>query len=893
LLQKIPAERRSLEVTDALQSVEKLLSLQTNAVKSLKSAMQTGRYMRGVKETIEYRKALKDHSLSDSRFNAAVEKCRLKAEGKRQRQWSSIRKAAAAASVLTVFVFALSHFWKQYQAVDEAIRHERWDDVLRLDDGNVTALIGRANFRLRQPTPDIDGAFQDLRAAEQIDPFTTGLREVKGLATAKRSVVRSNTNVIVDAREDLENAEFLGTDESELLAARKALIAALIRKANLGSRADQLVEAESCLKEASRLGAAESLMRSGTKVLATAWFHRGEDSVGNGDLEAVAAACSNVDRLQVAGVSALPLRVEVARIRGRDMERIGNWSEALAAYEEVEKLTPDQPLLSERAVLHVKLGQIRVKQGDIAVASEHLLAAVELDDHIDGIKELSLAVADLSVAGFEMSPTDANCEKALTAISSVEKHLPILPALADLKLRVANTLLKRAGDSVRQGDLGSATSNYRTAASLSENASLRNSTKTVLIAALQTRRLNGLMRQDAKSAVDAQKLLADLDPDAARVLPPGIVELPGVMLAKLPNEILIQLPSSALSKVPELPTRVVPLLLKRAGTQLSGGNVGSAVADFEQAVEYGADMGVAAPLKSQLVSAVVTRFQRAVASESYDQAFSDYGLIVRLDSSTLNGVTGEWSKVPPAELIKMPSALLATLPPVRNSIGMEFKRLSPGTFTMGDDSGDADEQPAHQVTLTETIALGVYEVTQEQYEKVVGSNPSAFTGPQNPVEQLRWEEAVEFCRKLSALPAEKSAGYVYRLPTEAEWEYACRAGTTTKYSFGDSESELGDYAWYDKNSGVTTHPVGGKQPNAWGLYDMHGNVWEWCQDWYGNYPSGWVTDPTGPSSSSNRVRRGGSCSSGSGLCRSAGRSRDAPGLRGSFSGFRVLRSSVK
>ena len=138
--------------------------------------------------------------------------------------------------------------------------------------------------------------------------------------------------------------------------------------------------------------------------------------------------------------------------------------------------------------------------------------------------------------------------------------------------------------------------------------------------------------------------------------------------------------------------------------------------------------------------------------------------------------------------------------------------------------------------ITKPFCIGVFEVTQQQYQKVMGTNPSRFKGPQNPVEQVSWNDAVEFCRKLSALPAEKSSGYEYRLPTEAEWEYACRAGTTTKYSFGDSESELGDYAWYGLverlmeiadergNSGEKSHPVGGKKPNAWGLFDMHGNV---------------------------------------------------------------------
>jgi formylglycine-generating enzyme required for sulfatase activity len=230
-----------------------------------------------------------------------------------------------------------------------------------------------------------------------------------------------------------------------------------------------------------------------------------------------------------------------------------------------------------------------------------------------------------------------------------------------------------------------------------------------------------------------------------------------------------------------------------------------------------------------------------------------------------------------------------------NSVGMKLKLIPPGEFTMGSNYR-ADEKPPHKVTLTKPFELGVYEVTQEQYEKVMGvmgTNPSKFKAPQNPVEQVSWTDAVEFCRKLSSLPEEKAAGYVYRLPTEAEWEYACRAGTKTKYSFGDSESELGDYAWYTKNSGRTTHSVGRKKPNPWGLYDMHGNVWEWCQDRYGNYPSGSVTDPTGAASGSFRVSRGGCWSLNSDLCHSASRDRHSPGHRTFILGFRVLRSSIK
>jgi len=194
-------------------------------------------------------------------------------------------------------------------------------------------------------------------------------------------------------------------------------------------------------------------------------------------------------------------------------------------------------------------------------------------------------------------------------------------------------------------------------------------------------------------------------------------------------------------------------------------------------------------------------------------------------------------------------------------ITMKLVLIRPGKFVMGSPDSEqgrkGNEGPQHEVTISKPFYIGVTEVTQAQYEAVMGTNPSRFKGPTNPVESIPWNEAVEFCRKLS-----EKTGKAVRLPTEAEWEYACRAGTKTRYSFGDSDSVLGDYAWYGSNSGGMTHPVGQKKPNPWGLYDMQGNVWEWCADWDGPYSSGSSTDPQGAGSGDSRVLRGGSWGNG-------------------------------
>jgi formylglycine-generating enzyme required for sulfatase activity len=194
------------------------------------------------------------------------------------------------------------------------------------------------------------------------------------------------------------------------------------------------------------------------------------------------------------------------------------------------------------------------------------------------------------------------------------------------------------------------------------------------------------------------------------------------------------------------------------------------------------------------------------------------------------------------------------------ALKIPFCWCPPGKFVIGSDPnlvGHMLNEVQHEVTLTKGFWLQKTELTQAQFQTLMGINPAFHPGESNPVETISWNAAMEFARRLSALPPEGKSGNVYRLPTEAEWEYACRAGLTSEFCSGDDPAELEKYAWFNVNSKRTTHPVGEKLPNAWGLHDMHGNVSEWCLDWYGDYPTSPVTDPQGPESGESRVLRGG------------------------------------
>ena len=232
---------------------------------------------------------------------------------------------------------------------------------------------------------------------------------------------------------------------------------------------------------------------------------------------------------------------------------------------------------------------------------------------------------------------------------------------------------------------------------------------------------------------------------------------------------------------------------------------------------------------------------------------------------------------------------------VTNSIGMKLTLIPPGQFSMGSppkEEWHRDDEVLHRVTLTSPFYIARTEVTQKEWKALMGTDPSFCTGDDLPVETVTWEQAAEFCGKLGL-----KEGAKYRLPTEAEWEYACRAGTTTPFHTGeiistDQANYNGNYTYANGRKGEfreETTAAGSFSPNAWGLHDMHGNVWEWCADWYDEYPHDDATDPTGPATGDRRIFRGGCWMNFPAVCRSANRAKVVPVSWNFNLGFRVVR----
>ena len=291
----------------------------------------------------------------------------------------------------------------------------------------------------------------------------------------------------------------------------------------------------------------------------------------------------------------------------------------------------------------------------------------------------------------------------------------------------------------------------------------------------------------------------------------------------------------------------------------------------------------------QRAMAAAVRYLQLVGREAehYTEALDLINREGLLETAPASGNAAS-SRVGPGAPAGTPRVAVAQPQPGESRVfdGIQFVWVPAGEFLMGSESEEADddEQPLTRVRISQGFFLGKYEVTQAEWRAVMGTNPARFTGcgPTCPVERVSWEDDVqEFIGKLNAA----AGGNRYRLPTEAEWEYVARAGT-----MGDRYENLDAIAWYTDNSGSRPHPVGQKEPNAWGLHDMLGNVWEWVGDWYGDYPGGAVTDPRGPGSGTMRVFRGGGWDHYAGDCLASTRFYGPPGFRNFGLGFRLLRT---
>lgn len=268
----------------------------------------------------------------------------------------------------------------------------------------------------------------------------------------------------------------------------------------------------------------------------------------------------------------------------------------------------------------------------------------------------------------------------------------------------------------------------------------------------------------------------------------------------------------------------------------------------------------------------------ALEKSPFDPLIADMVMALQLDSTDTVEAKSAPTNVLPSELNL----------DLGGGEAMELVLIMPGKFTMGAERGNANERPVHPVTIAAPFYMGKYEVTQAQWQQVMGNNPSKNPGTNLPVHRVSWPDCQTFLQKLKEKCATNESVGACVLPTEAQWEYACRAGSTNTYHFGDNGALLGQYAWLSPSADLPVHAVGTKEPNAWGLYDMYGNVWEWCQDLMGEYWDGAVTDPLGPLFGESRVARGGSCAQNKALCRSAARFDSKPSGVYDDGGFRVV-----
>ncbi|MGB4709588.1 MAG: protein kinase, partial [Fuerstiella sp.] len=561
-LGRIPHELQTQKASDLLDDCDQLGALREMSMRALKSAMDSEEYKSGLTKTKDYCDSLETGYLEDEEFSRALAACKRalkeqrEAEESAERQRALMKKLAIAAAAVTAVVLLIAAgLWVRSSmnasALAEAVQQQQWDEALAIDDQHVPALVGRANQRLAAETPDIDGAFADIGLAEQVDSTVAELKPAKALAHAKRAASLATDGKITDAEKDLREAETLGSSDSQLTPVRQLLAAAYVKQA--------------------------------------------EEGVTRGDVPGIRAACDAAERYQAADSDVSRLRAAAFKADGEQKGKSGDLSGAMVAFAEAVKLDSSLGLKTERAVLHVKLGEQAVAKQDYAAAATELYSAVSLDKSATGVVALAVSVAEPVILAFEQTPTVANQTAAIAAWRSasqldstaaptvelrdrlitllsrpvvafeqaptVENQTAALAALSSIqsvdaqneKLPVlrkgVTALVLKRGESVAGNDPDSALQDYLTALSLVASASESAPLKGKLVTALTARCRQSLGSQDVAKASADYASVAKLDSQAASLLVADFEKLPASVLSQLPTSVLSQLPTSVLSQL--------------------------------------------------------------------------------------------------------------------------------------------------------------------------------------------------------------------------------------------------------------------------------------------------------------------------------------------------------
>ena len=880
-LNLIPESVRTAEATGSLNKCRELESLRQAAFLEL-TKPDASSNANAIKAGHRYRDLLATTKIKDAQFEQLLSK----AEAPRREAFRKrVQLLATAAAIGLVVAGLWFRSTMRANTLRSALTNARWDEALKIDPRNVAALLGRARGKLTARPPDVDGAFSDIAKAEELEADSPEAKAARGIAYAVRATRQAMQGNLSDAAKDLAEAVKLDAETKTVDEANEAMIAAWLARATKAIESHDTKALKAACDAAAKAGAdaelvrplrakgtvlkAQSLLKAGKSQAAVAMVKTAmdEDAMAacemvkmpeSSDLLAVVAKQSRMEIKEALAKKDWPTSLKLGPV----VRELLRDDDAMWLSEALKNLPADAwATMPEEVMASMPADVIRALPNkallrlpaSVLVGLPPLVNSIGMQLKLIPAGRFTMVQAFHTTKGLQVTLTEPFCIGVYEVTNAHWKRvMGSVPSLRkDEDLPVENVSWGDAMDFCRK-----LTDRERANGKLQANEVYRLPTEAEWEYACRAGTTT------AYSFGDDDKLLGDVgwfkENSDSKTHPVG---------GKKSNT---------------------------WGLYDMHGNVDEWCGDWHGGYPDGEVMDPQGP------SSGVLRVNRGgswggTARDCRSATRSSYVPSDRRGSLGLRVVRSQ--SVPKADVkvesntASKPSAQILLLKTATNSAGMTLLEIPAGKFQMG------EEPSVVAVTLTRPFWLGKTEVTRGQWEQVMGTTPWGGSGDKSdadlPAVQVSWGDAMEFCRKLSELPAERQAGRVYRLPTEAEWEYACRAGTTTAFSFGDDESKLGDFAWFRSNSGIAVHKVGTKQPNPWGLHDMHGNVSEWCSDRYDGKLAGGA-DPVGPGGGSHRVYRGGSCLNYPVWCRSAFRLGFAPSNRDDSLGFRVARSqSVK